>query len=136
MSTQLSVVALVIASYTFWTQPPALELQQVGETTGLPQPAEFSCQARCPSPAPAVAVAYRASGSSSALVFIAGFCCCLAFFLTLWQRARVARAQPQQVFVEHFAPPGPRDREPLVALRGPLTPARRRELRALREDAA
>ena len=138
MSSTLSVVALVIASYTFWSQPPAYFPQQASEIAEPPQPAEFSCQARCPSPAAASAVVFRGAGPGAgvAFAFVAGFLSCLALF-AYWQRTRWAWAQSQQRdIVEQFALVEPRDREPLAAIRGPLTPAARRALRAQRNDAA
>ena len=139
MSTQLSVLAFAVASWTWWHQPaPPLAI----EIEVVPQPqAEFACSARCP--ASSVTIQSAASSWSSSLFWSsAGFLVCLALFLCCWLRwsLRAApRAYPtQQLQLQSIALggseyiSGPEETVPRLAIEGGLTPALRRRLREQR----
>ena len=119
MSNSISLLALCLASYTWWSQPPAAPPPYTAQT---PPPSEFSCSARCPAPSATVPVA-SAPGRET-LAFFAGLSLCLVVAVLYF--CRVQRSPAPITVVQ-----APVSTEPvsLLAIEGPLTPAVRRQLR-------
>ena len=119
MSNSISLLALCLASYTWWSQPPAVVPQYTAQS---PPPSEFSCSARCPAPSAPVPVA--SAPGREAFSFLAGLLLCLLVALLYYWRGQ--RCSPSITVVQ-----APVSTEPvsLLAIEGPLTPAVRRQLR-------
>ena len=119
MSNSISLLALRLASYTWWSQPPAAPPTLTPPT---PPPSEFSCSARCPALSVTVPVA-SASGRET-LAFFAGLSLCLVVAVLYF--CRLLRSPAPITVVQ-----APSSTEPvsLLAIEGPLTPAVRRQLR-------
>ena len=133
MSSTISVVALAVASLTWWNQAPQPVFV---EQPPAPPQSEFSCSARCPAPSASATVATAPASSLwlGAAGFVLGFFVCLALLSWRSWRPEVApliAARPAERPVG-FAPTEP---EPPLAIEGPVTPAVRRRLRELKNAA-
>ena len=135
MSQSLSALALIVASYTWWTQPAS---PQPFELAPQPQ-AEFACSARCPATSPSPVV-YPDSGSGSwgiGLGFLAGVLLCAAYAHLCTRRDSTVQILTGSTATSGSSPVVTRETEPQpqLAIEGPLAPALRRQLR-LQKNAA
>ena len=135
MSQSLSVLALFVASCTWWTQPAS---PQVFEVSPQP-PAEFSCSARCAAPSPSPAVLPASGGGSweTALGFLAGALVCVVLVYHCTRRSPTVQIHTGSVATSGQEPVVTRETEPQpqLAIEGPFTPALRRQLRLLKNAA-
>ena len=138
MSTQISVVALCFAAYTWWRspseQPPTvIEVPVPVQET----PAEFSCSARCPAPVHQIVPSVVEPASSTSALFWIFFGAALTALLFLWRPPRRAKPSPtaSAVYLPALTAGEVEEVEPVVT-KG-VTPQRLR-LRRLRglQDAA
>ena len=123
MSNTLSLLALGLASYTFWSQPPAAPQSEP------PTASEFTCSARCPAPSAPGPVA--SAPGREVLAFLAGLTLCLVVVVFLACRSQRSPATTTVIHTPCATEPAS-----VLAIEGPLTPAVRRQLREARQHAA
>ena len=99
MSTPISLVALCLATYTWWQTPPEVTPTIIE----VPVPAsdsaaEFSCSARCPAPVQQIVPHVAESSPFASALFwtFFGAALCAVFFLLLPKRGARRSTEPVQ----------------------------------------
>ena len=128
------LLALLVASCTWYSARFLAPIYEVA----APQeqaPAEFACSARCPSPknpAPTQVVIPSVFGLPAGFAFGIAFCVALGWLLS--RRSLRPQTVVERALVFESSSPVPEETEPLLAIKGPITPSVRRQLRALRNN--
>ena len=133
-SHSLSLAALCLAGYTWWSSPP----QQLPQYVEVPVPAaEFSCSARCPAPAQQATAFVQESSSVATALFWTFFGAALfALALLLLRPGRAQRRPSEQVtYLPALAAGLIEEVEPVSTVGVTPQRLRLRQLRAL-QDAA